>query len=248
MLEHLDMRIAPTAMATAAALSAELRVEARHVARADAALARAAPGGRDQQLLLNHVAQTEQRMGAQEVRLARIEARMQPRIQSSPMFRVKGQPPTKNPPSPVIQPYVVATHTAPSNVLLRMPPSASGSSTSLPPSASSSSTSLPPSVSAVLDVIAYTSNPSDFPANVPATGGANRVVIQGTNVGIQVHDNNPSDFNNLVSALEAAGMQITSSSSTNGLVVGMLPCTQLPTVAGLSEVQSITALYRPTLN
>ena len=100
----------------------------------------------------------------------------------------------------------------------------------------------------VLDVIydAYIANPSNF--NVPTTNGANHVVIQGTSVGIQVHDNNPSDFNNLVSELQADGMQITSSSAANGLVVGMLPIAQLPAVAGLPEAPSVTPLYHPTMN
>ena len=70
-------------------------------------------------------------------------------------------------------------------------------------------------------------------------------MIQGTNVGIQVHDNNPADFATLVSQLQAAGMQISSSSATYGLVVGMLPIAQLPAVAGLPEVPSVTPMFQP---
>ena len=71
-LEHLDMRIAPTAMTAAAAIAAELKVEARHVARWEAALATASPGSHRQQVLMNHIARTEHRMDVQDARLAQI--------------------------------------------------------------------------------------------------------------------------------------------------------------------------------
>ena len=70
-------------------------------------------------------------------------------------------------------------------------------------------------------------------------------MIQGSNVGIQVHDNNPADFATLMSQLQAAGMQISSSSATNGLIVGMLPIAQLPAVAGLPEVPGVTPMFQP---
>ena len=101
-----------------------------------------------------------------------------------------------------------------------------------------------------LDVIydAYEADGSDFPTNLPATNGANRVVIQGTSVGIQVQDSNPANFNTLLSNLQSAGMQITDSSAQNGLVVGLLPIAQLPTVAALSDAPSVTPQFEPTLN
>src|SRR5262249_33157601 len=103
-LEHLDMRIAPTVASTTAALAAALQIEARQVARWETALATATPGSHHQQVLLNHISRTEQRMGLQEARLARIEARALARIQATPMFLINGRPPTSTPPVPVLMP------------------------------------------------------------------------------------------------------------------------------------------------
>jgi hypothetical protein len=256
--EHLDMRITPTAVTAAATLAAELRIEGRHVDRWEAKLAVATPGSHQQQVLTNHIARTEQRMGAQEARLRA----------AAPSYRIKGQPPSNNPPSPVMQPFSVAApaqianlQTSTTSTTTADPPaittvgnnSGGGSVSGVGTDTGSSSTStnpLPPNAAVVLDVIynAYTQNPSDFLADLPSTNGANRVVIQGTNVGIQVSDNNPADFNTLVSQLQAAGMQITTSSAAYGMVVGMLPIAQLPAVAGLSEAPSVTALYQPSLS
>ncbi len=79
-----------------------------------------------------------------------------------------------------------------------------------------SQTSLPPNVSQTLDVIydAYEQDPGGFPADLPATNGANLVVIQGTSVGIQVHDNNPAEFATLLTDLQNAGMQVTIASTS----------------------------------
>jgi hypothetical protein len=242
-------------MSTAAALADALKIEARHIARWETALATATPGSHHQQVLLNHIARTEQRMGMQEARLARIEARALARIEASPIFIY--QPPTSTPPVPVLMPDVVAPR-PPLTASSAMTPATAGN----PPSSttsgalsggggtdSGSTSSLPPNASKTLDVIydAYVQNSSDFPANLPATNGANLVVIQGTNVGIQVHDNNPADFNTLVTELQAAGMQITSSSATYGLVVGMVPVAQLPAVAAIPGAPSVTPMFQPIL-
>ena len=112
-----------------------------------------------------------------------------------------------------------------------------------------SQTSLPPNVSQTLDVVydAYEQDPGGFPADLPPTNGANLVVIQGTSVGIQVHDSNPAEFAALLTDLQNAGMQVTIASAQYGTVVGMLPVSQLPAVAELPEVLSLAPLYRPTL-
>ncbi len=94
---------------------------------------------------------------------------------------------------------------------------------------------------------AYEADPSDFPADIPVTDGATLVQIQGTSVGITVKDSNPADFNTLVTALQSAGMQITDSSATYGLVEGFLPVAQLPTVAALSDAPSVAPLYQAIL-
>jgi hypothetical protein len=105
----------------------------------------------------------------------------------------------------------------------------------------------PANVSPTLGVIydAYEQNPGGFPANL--SGTASLVLIQGSNVGIQVHDSNPADFDQVLTELENAGLQVTSSSAYYGTIVGMLPISQLPAVATLPEAASVTPIFRPTL-
>jgi len=92
---------------------------------------------------------------------------------------------------------------------------------------------------------AYQANPSGFSsADLPAIG-ASLVVLDGTNVGIQVHDGNPGDFSTLLGELQTAGMQVTVSDASHGLVVGMLPIAQLPVVAALPEAPSVTPQFYP---
>jgi hypothetical protein len=114
---------------------------------------------------------------------------------------------------------------------------------------SGSQNSLPANVAVTLDVIydAYQQNPGQFPANLPATDGANLVVIQGSNVGIQVHDGNPTDFATLLTELESDGMQVTTSSAQFGTIVGMLPISQLPAVAELTDAPSVAPLWQSSL-
>ena len=114
---------------------------------------------------------------------------------------------------------------------------------------SGSTTTLPANVSQTLNVIynAFEQDPSAFPTSLPTTNGANLVEIQGTNVGIQVHDGNPADFNTLVSSLQSAGLQITISNAQSGTVAGFLPIAQLPTIAALSDAPSIAPLDQPSL-
>ena len=47
-----------------------------------------------------------------------------------------------------------------------------------------------------------------------------------------------------MSELQGAGMQITTSSATYGLVVGMLPIAQLPAVAASADASSVTPQFR----
>ena len=114
-------------------------------------------------------------------------------------------------------------------------------------SGSGSQSSLPANVSQTLDVIynAYEQDPGGFPANLPSTDGANLVLIQGSNVGIQVHDGNPADFNSLLTEVHNDGMQVTISSAQYGTIVGMLPISQLPAVASLPQMPSITPEMTP---
>ena len=70
----------------------------------------------------------------------------------------------------------------------------------------------------------YEANPSGFSSGDLSASGTSRVVIDGTNVGIQVHDGIPPVISStLLTELQTAGMQVTISSATYGQVVGMLP-------------------------
>lgn len=77
--------------------------------------------------------------------------------------------------------------------------------------------------------------------------GANLLVINGTDVGIQVKDTSTGDFSTLIAELQGVGMQIRNSSSTYGLVEGMLPIAQLPTVAQLPQTLSVAPMSNPIL-
>lgn len=77
--------------------------------------------------------------------------------------------------------------------------------------------------------------------------GVNGLEIQGTNVGISVHTTDTAGFQGLLTQLQADGLQATSDSATYGLIDGMLPIAQLPTVSKISTTLSITPLYPPTL-
>ena len=72
--------------------------------------------------------------------------------------------------------------------------------------------------------------------------GITDVVISGTNVGILVKDNNTGDFNTLNTELQTDGMQILDSDATYGLIDGMLPIAQLPTIAQLPQTVSVTPM------
>jgi hypothetical protein len=64
-------------------------------------------------------------------------------------------------------------------------------------------------------------------------------------VGIQVNDTNTGNFNTLISELESDGMQVLDSSSTYGIVEGILPIAQLPIAAQLPQTLSITPMFNP---
>jgi len=185
--------------------------------------------------------------------------------QASPMYIIKGQAPTHYPPSTTTaNPFsfnssakTVATDPVSGTSASASTTSSGGQSTSAISTGTQASgsgdtgsqSSLPSNASVTLNVIynAYEQDPSSFPASLPSTDGANLVIIQGSNVGIQVHDSNPANFAAMLSSLQSDGMQIQTSSATYGTVVGMLPIAELPAVAQLSNAPSVTPLMRPML-
>jgi hypothetical protein len=210
---------------------------------------------RHEKLVELRIERQEKAIERQELRLARLEARF---LAHHPAFvaATTGVQVSTSAPvtvslnnfgtSTVSAPTVSSTPTSNSSTLMFSSSGALPSSTGATATGSTSQP-LPSNVSVTLDAVyaAFQQDASDFPANLPTTNEANLVVIQGDNVGIEVHDGNPSDFYTLVTELQNAGMQITSSSATYGVVVGMLPIAELPNVAALPQTTSMGALMQP---
>lgn len=239
-LELLDMRIAPAGMGAAATLAAEIKVEVSHVHHWNVALATTHEGSAKADFLTGKISRTEARIGSQRLRLAATEA------PANANENMKGNrvyyPPAPQPPTPGQPPP-----NTPANGTSTATTSVSDNSTGS--GNSGTQRTLPANVSVTLAAIynAYEQDPNGFPADIPATDGANRVIVQGDNVGIQVQDGNPADFATLVADLQSAGMQIQTSSAAYGIVVGMLPIAQLPTVGQLPDAPSVTAEMQPLL-
>jgi len=71
------------------------------------------------------------------------------------------------------------------------------------------------------------------------------VVIEGSNVGVDINMSG-GDFAGFVSQLKSLGMQVQSMSAADGVVEGLLPISQLPTVAQNSQTLSLSPMYIPT--
>jgi hypothetical protein len=274
-LENLDLRIAPAVM-SAVALAAEIKVESHQVARWETSLTTANPGSHRETVLSNHIARTEGRLAVQETRLGLLDTAAAARNSGTPTGPVTGPSPIPGHPKPIlVSPPITFDSamptgpvTGPSPIpghpkpILVDPPitfdstipasTSTGTSTQSPVTTNTApASSLPANVAQALDVIynAYEQDPSTFsPSSVPSTNGANLVQIQGTNVGIQVQDSNPANFNTLLANLQSAGMQVTLSSANYGMVVGFLPIAQLPTVAALADAPSITPVSQLLTN
>lgn len=72
---------------------------------------------------------------------------------------------------------------------------------------------------------------------------ADNVRIVGTNVAINVRG---PDLNDLVATLSQLGMQIQATDPNSRTVEGVLPISQLPTVAQLNKVTTVTPIYKPS--
>lgn len=78
--------------------------------------------------------------------------------------------------------------------------------------------------------------------------GVSNLVISGTNVGVNIHTTDIVHFGKLLTQLEGAGLHVTASSIGYGIIDGMLPIGQLPTVVAIAPTSSITPLFKPLLN
>jgi len=91
----------------------------------------------------------------------------------------------------------------------------------------------------------YEQDPAAFNGPTSTANGANLVLFSGDQVGIQIHDSNPTEFQNLIAELTKAGMTITDSSAAYGIATGMLPIGELLAVAQLSPTTSINPEMAP---
>jgi hypothetical protein len=128
----------------------------------------------------------------------------------------------------------------------RMPTTGSNASGIIPVNGSGT---LPANVSVQLQSLysQYETYASSGGGGTFSPTGVNLLVINGTNVGIQVKDSNTGDFNTLTTELLSDGMQILVSDPTYGIVEGMIPIAQLPTVAQVPQSVSITPMLNPIL-
>jgi len=77
--------------------------------------------------------------------------------------------------------------------------------------------------------------------------GVNGIVIDGTNVGINIHTNDSASFDALLAQLKDAGVQVSSESASHGIIDGMVPIDKLPAIAQISSTLSVTPMFRPVM-
>ena len=110
------------------------------------------------------------------------------------------------------------------------------------------SITLPPNVSVQLQSVysQYETYVSTGDTGPFTPTGVNGLMINGTDVGVNVHTTSAASFETILANLESDGLQVTQSSATYGLIQGMLPIGQLPIIANISPTLSITAIVNPT--
>jgi hypothetical protein len=166
-----------------------------------------------------------------------------------------GNSPVHNKPVPPPQPFLVSDATITPGPIYGPPivvPPVTGptnSPTNAPanppanPPANTGGT-LPGNVATALAEI-YNEYEQDPAAFSPPPGGPGSVIVNGDQVGIQVQDSNPAEFQTLLTELTQAGMNVSLSSATYGTVIGTLPISELLSVAQLSQTISITPETTP---
>ena len=242
-LESLDERIVPSAMGAEAAVERATLVHERQEVR-----------------IARHEARVAEHQARHEAKLARMEANhagmMQPDapVTTTMNTSVSSSTPTAStsatggsaPASPLtpvtFNPLLLQTTNSNGGTL----PITTTGSTSPSTNATSSSTPLPPNVSAPLQSLyqQYESFASSGGSGTFSPTGVNGVVIDGTNVGINFQTSDSADFNTILAQLQTDGLQVSASSSTYGLIEGMLPIAQLSAVAQISTSASVTAMYQ----
>jgi hypothetical protein len=74
---------------------------------------------------------------------------------------------------------------------------------------------------------------------------SSQIYMSGTSVGVNLSIGNGGDFSTVVSQLEGIGMQVTATSTQDGIVEGYLPISQLPVVASNGYLTEISPVSRP---
>jgi hypothetical protein len=73
-------------------------------------------------------------------------------------------------------------------------------------------------------------------------------VIQGTNVEIQIHTTNPSEYDSTEAAAVSLGMQVTMTDPGYDVMVGFVPIAQLPAIGAIAGAPSISPITYPQLH
>ena len=101
---------------------------------------------------------------------------------------------------------------------------------------------LPANVSPLLDTVYEQYENGTLPA---PTGRPGTVEIQGSNIGIEIHVSNPSDFAAMVATAENLGLQVMDQSTTYDIVDGFLPISELPELTQFPASASVAPLLYP---
>ncbi len=192
-------------------------------------------------------AHREEAMAQRELRQARTNALFSARHH----FTLAVQPAVQMVTSVLTFPSVGATGQAPgtpsSTTISPVPVSTTGSSSSSSGTTTGSTSPtrlLPPNASQQLETDYEEFLNGQLPTTTNQPG---QPVIEGKNVEVEIHTNNPSEFNSTVAAEVSLGLQVTASAPAYDMVVGFLPIAQLPAAAQVSGAPSLTAVTYPEL-
>ncbi len=260
-LESLDERLVLSATAAAAIAPHAAVVEQQHeamIARHEAKLAR---------VEARHEAQVARVDARHEAKLARVEARHEAKLarMAAPAVAAPMIPATMTPgattstssatsaaattsAAPVgMTTTTTATPTATMNAATIVPASTVASSSSASASSSTGSTgssTLPSNVDANLQALYSEYESSGGGNNFKPSQASDKILqISGTSVAVSLKIDSPGAYSSAMSKLQADGMQVTASSSTYGLIDGMLPIAELPAAATIAS--SVNASPKP---
>ncbi len=194
------------------------------------------------------MARRDEAMAQRELRQARLDALLNARHQFTPAVQpvIQMVPAATSVPTGGTTIQATGTPSSPTSSPVGIPTTGSSSSSSGTTTGSTTSTSLlPPNASQQLETVYEEFLNGQLPTTTNQPG---QPVIQGTNVDVQIHTSNPSEFNSTVAVAVSLGLQVLISDPAHDLVVGFLPIAQLPAAAQISGVPSLTAITYLSLN